>query len=113
MNVDYLKIDGVDHPVKWNTRAKINWEKDTGIIWNDVSGTTDKNGNWLKVPISLNSEQSMQVCFYALKEGYRIEGKKFDVTLDKVIDWDGEYGIEVQLATIIFGKKAVNESEKK
>lgn len=102
MNIKYVKVDGKDLPVKWNPRAKSNWEKETGLIWSKLFDVNDR--------VIPTTEQSMVVILEALREGHRRDKKKFNITLDDVYDWADDYDLEDQVTNIIFGK---DEAEKK
>lgn len=110
MSVDYIKINDEDTPVKWNTRAKIAWEKRTLMKWTDLFGTVDNSGNYIKLPTTPSIEASMIMCQEALREGHRIENKKFDIKLEELCDLNDQYKIESQVVDIIFPKE---DAEKK
>ena len=110
MSVDFIKINNEETPVKWSTRAKIAWEKRSGLKWTDLFGTVDDDGNYIKLPVTPSIEQSMILCHEALREGHRLQGLEFKMTLDDVCDYNDEYKIESQIVAFVFPKV---EDEKK
>lgn len=105
-----VKIDGKNYPAVWNTRAKIGWEEESGMSWAELYGVRDDSGNWLKLPKQPNTKQSMMICYHALKEGHRLEGIKFNYTLEDVYEWNDKYDLDPQISEIVFPNE---EDEKK
>ena len=104
--IDFIEVGEKKLPVKWNTRAKIYWEKETGILLADlvpkVSGY-EKNGTpIIKEGVAISVHMGMVMCYEALKEGHRIEGKKFDLDIFDVYDMQDEHNLETLIAPIIF-----------
>ena len=112
MNVSYIEINGEKLPVKWSTRAKINWEKSSGLKWADLLGTTDKKGNWLKMPVTADTEQSIMMCYEILKEGHRIEGKEFKMSLEDVMEMQDEHDLEAKITAVIYPQPEEGKGKK-
>lgn len=113
--IDFIEVGKDKLPVKWNTRAKIHWEKETGVLLSalvpKVTGY-EKDGTPIVtdgVPISVH--MGMVMCYEALKEGHRVEGKKFDLGIFDIYDLQDEYNLEALIAPIIFPQDP--EDEKK
>ena len=111
MSVDFIKINNEETPVKWSTRAKIAWEKRSGLKWTDLFGTVDDDGNYIKLPVTPSIEQSMILCHEALREGHRMQNVKFTITLDQLYDYEDEYNVDTQIAKIVFPKVATEKKQ--
>jgi hypothetical protein len=104
--IDFIKVGEKSLPVKWNTRAKIHWEKEAGVLLADlvpkITGY-DKEGNAIiKQGVAISVHMGMLMCFEAIKEGHRIEGKKFDLGIFDIYDMQDEYDLESLIAPVIF-----------
>ena len=103
--IDFIEVGEKKLPVKWNTRAKIHWEKETGVLLAALVPTVtyDKDGKPVVTPgVPISVHMGMVMCFEALKEGHRIESKKFDLGIFDVYDLQDEYDLESLIAPIIF-----------
>ena len=113
--IDFIKIGEKKLPVKWNTRAKIYWEKETGILLADlvpkITGYSKDQTPIIKEGTAISVHMAMVMCYEALKEGHRIEGKKFDLSVFDIYDLQDKHDLESLIAPIIFPQK--EEDEKK
>ena len=113
--IDFIEVGEKKLPVKWNTRAKIYWEKETGVLLADlvpkVSGY-EKNGTpIIKEGTAISVHMGMSMCYEALKEGHRLESKSFNLTIFDIYDLQDKHNLETLIAPIIFPQE--NEDEKK
>jgi len=111
MNVSTLKVGGKEYPAKWTTNGKSEWEDDTGLLWSDILPSFNDETKAIDPPkVKVNTNQDIKISFYALKEGHRLKGKDFNLTLLDVKDLADLDGFHKQMTSIIFGKP---ETEKK
>lgn len=67
-----IKINNVDYPISFNSRAVGTWSHAMGISMRAFANLSD----------DITILQSVNLLFYALQEGHRLEGKPFTITLD-------------------------------
>lgn len=107
---DFVKIGEKEYPVKWNTRAKVNWEKKCGLALSDLA--PKKVGNKIIPGMTMTTEMSMQLCYEALKQGHRLERKVFALSIDDIYDLNDDYDLDALFGPVIF-PPAKEDSEKK
>lgn len=104
MKPTFIKVDGKEYPVMWNRRAKSNWEKATGVTWIQLSGTINHQGDqYLVDPVPMSIEMAMYICLEALREGYRMDNKRFEMELDDMYQLCDK-GLEAEIEPLVFPK---------
>lgn len=104
MKPTLLTVDGKEYPVMWNRRAKANWEEVTGVTWEQLRGTLSADGErYLIEPIPMSIKMAMHICHEALREGYRLNNKSFDIEFDEVYTLC-EKGLEEKILPIVYPK---------
>ena len=104
--IDFIEVGDKKLPVKWNTRAKIHWEKETGVLLADlvpkVTGYSKDGTPIIKEGVAISVHMGMVMCHEAIKEGHRIENKTFDLGIFDIYDLQDKYNLETLIAPIIF-----------
>jgi hypothetical protein len=105
--VNYIDIDEEKIPVRFNTRVRIQWEKQTDKLFAYLGGQLNATSTgYLAEPA--NTEETMLLCFLMLKEGHRIDKKKFKYTIEDIYELQDNHGLEDKIAAVVF-----NSVEKK
>ena len=74
---DFINIDGVKYPIKFNNKVFHEFTEQTKIKFFDFIQAGD-----------LFNQNTTTLIFFALREGYRIEGKTFDIKEEDIAAMD-------------------------